>query len=78
MLQQTSNDYNAGVRFINEHTLGGFANRVVVGATPSWNSVSDDRFVNIAGRRGDRTGDSEQRSRNLTAYAEDQFGGHRA
>lgn len=73
VLQQRSNDYNLGVRYVAEHSLGGFANRVVLGASPSWNDVSDDRFVNVAGQKGAPTAASEQRSSNLTAYAEDQL-----
>jgi iron complex outermembrane receptor protein len=73
VLQQRSNDFNAGIRFINEQMLGTYANRIVIGATPSWNQVSDDRFVNVAGRKGAPAAASEQRSSNLTAYAEDQF-----
>jgi iron complex outermembrane receptor protein len=73
VLQQRSNDYNVGVRYINEQMLGGYGNRIVIGATPSWNRVSDDRFVNVAGTKGARTGASDQRSSNLTAFAEDQF-----
>jgi iron complex outermembrane receptor protein len=73
VLQQRSNDYNAGVRYITERTLAGRANRMVIGATPSWNRVNDDRFVNLAGRKAARTAASEQRSRNLTAYAQDEL-----
>ncbi len=73
LLQQRSNDYNAGIRYINEGTLAGRANRLVFGASPSWNRVNDDRFVNLAGRKGARTGASDQRSSNFTAYAEDQL-----
>ncbi len=73
VLQQRSNDYNVGVRYITEQSLGGFANRLVLGASPSWNDVSDDRFVNVAGQKGAPTAASEQRSRNLTAYAQDEL-----
>ena len=73
VLQQRSNDYNAGIRYITSQSLAGHANRLVFGATPSWNRVSDDRFVNVAGARGAPTAASDQRSRNLTAYAEDQL-----
>jgi iron complex outermembrane receptor protein len=73
VLQQRSDDYNMGVRYIDEHSLGGFTNRLVFGASPSWNRVSDDRFANVAGNKGSRTAESRQRSRNFTAFAEDQF-----
>lgn len=73
VLQQRSNDYNLGLRYVDERVLAGHGNRFIVGAAPSWNRVADDRYVNLAGRRGARTAGSEQRSRNLALYAEDQF-----
>jgi iron complex outermembrane recepter protein len=73
VLQQRSNDVNAGVRYLDERPLAGRANRLVMGVAPSWNRVSDDRFVNVAGRKGARTAQSEQRSRNLTVYIENQL-----
>ena len=73
VLQQRSNDYNASIRYVTTQSAGGHANRLVFGATPSWNRVSDDRFVNVAGTKGAPTAASEQRSRNLTVYAEDQL-----
>ena len=76
VLQQRSNDYNASVRYITTQSLGGHANRLVFGATPSWNRVNDDRFVNVAGAKGAPTAASVQRSRNLTVYAEDQLEMH--
>jgi len=74
VIQQRSNDYNVGARYVADSALAGRDNRIVFGVAPSWNSVNDDRFVNLAGTKGARTGASEQRSRNLSAYAEDQFG----
>ena len=73
VLQQRSNDYNVGMRYVVEQPLAGLANRLVLGASPSWNDVSDDRFVNVGGQKGAPTASSEQHSSNLTAYAEDQL-----
>lgn len=73
LLQQRSNDFNVGVRYVDEHELAGHGNRFIVGVSPSWNRVNDDRFVNVAGQKGARTAASEQRSRNFTAYAENEF-----
>jgi iron complex outermembrane receptor protein len=73
VLQQRSDDYNLGIRYIDEHSIAGLTNRLVLGAAPSWNRLSDDRFANVAGNSGARTAQSVQRSRNLTAYAEDQL-----
>jgi iron complex outermembrane receptor protein len=73
VLQQRSNDYNVGARYVTEHAIGGLANRFVLGAAPSWNEVSDDRFLNVAGEKGAPAAASDQRSRNLTAYAQDEL-----
>lgn len=72
-LQQRSNDFYGGVRFVDEHALGSRANRLIVGFTPSWNRVNDDRFVNVAGEKGARTAQSTQRSQNFSVYAENQL-----
>jgi iron complex outermembrane receptor protein len=73
VLQQRSNDYNAGFRYVDEHAIAGRTNRIVFGASPSWNRVNDDRFTNVAGGKGARAAESDQRSRNVTVYAEDQL-----
>lgn len=73
VLQQRSDDLNAGIRYLAEQQLVGRANRVIVGVGRAWNHVEDDRFVNVAGQRGARTAESRQRSQNLTAFAEDQL-----
>lgn len=73
LLQQRSNDCNVGVRFVDEHLLGGHSNRLVIGLSPSWNRVNDDRFANVAGAKGARTAASDQQSRNLNAYAQNEL-----
>src|SRR5688572_21239745 len=73
VLQQRSNDYNAGVRYVDERGVGAHANRLIMGVAPSWNRVNDDRFVNLAGEKGARTAESRQQSRNFTLYLEDQL-----
>jgi iron complex outermembrane receptor protein len=73
VLQQRSNDVNAGIRYLDRRPLAGRANRLIVGLAPSWNRVRDDRFVNVAGSKGARTAQSEQHSRNFTLYVENQL-----
>ena len=73
VLQQRSNDAYAGIRYVDEHDLADRTNRFIVGLSPSWNSVNDDRFVNVAGRKGARTAQSRQHSQNYSAYAENQL-----
>ena len=73
VLDQRSTDGAAGVRYVGEIELGAVTHRVSVGATPSWNRVEDDRFVNQAGRAGTRTAQSTQRSRNVAFHAQDEL-----
>lgn len=73
VLEQRSDDYNLSARYTNEAQIAGRANRLVLGLTPSWNTVGDDRFVNEGGQAGARTAQSRQRARNLTLYAEDEW-----
>jgi iron complex outermembrane receptor protein len=73
LLQQRSNDWYGGVRYVDERALGGRANRFIIGFTPAWNTVNDDRFVNAAGRKGARTARSTQHSQNFTLYAENEL-----
>ena len=73
VLQQRSNDFTAGLRYVDEHRLGDRPNRLVLGAVSFWNSVEDDRFVNVRGTRGARTAESTQRATNVTLYAENHW-----
>jgi iron complex outermembrane receptor protein len=73
VLQQRSNDWTAGLRYVDERPLADRPNRLVVGAVSFWNTVEDDRFVNLAGTRGARTAESTQRAANVTLYAENQW-----
>lgn len=72
VLAQQSDDYVASIRYVDESVWFGRANRLIVGLTPSWNYVKDDRFVNIAGRKGARTAESRQRSENVSLYAQNE------
>jgi iron complex outermembrane receptor protein len=73
VLQQRSNDYNAGFRYIDRHTLGGLDNRFIIGFSPSWNDVDDDRWANVGGRPGVRTAESKQTSRNRVVFAQNEL-----
>lgn len=73
VLQQRSNDWTAGLRYVDERRLADRPNRLVLGAVSFWNTVEDDRFVNVAGTRGARTAESTQRAANVTLYAENQW-----
>lgn len=70
VLAQRSNDIGAEARYEREGSLAGRRNLFVAGFSPSAGIVQDDRFVNVAGRRGARTADGETTSLNLDVYAE--------
>lgn len=67
-------DYGAFGRIMNESTIGGFKNRLLVGVNVH-NGITDaDQFVNSAGAiKGAMTSSSRNDSKNTTAYIEDQF-----
>ncbi len=71
VLDQESNDFGTDVRYENEATLRGRANRLVLGVSPSLGFVDDNRFVNVAGNRGARTAAGKTTSTNVDVYAED-------
>lgn len=71
VLEQRSDDGLAGLRWTHAVRRGMTSHEFTLGAQPSWNSMLDDRFVNVNGEAGARTARSRQRSRNLVAWAED-------
>lgn len=73
VLDQVSNDYGLSLRYVTEAPLSGHANRFVVGFVPQWGTVTDNRFVNIQGTAGARTGQARQESSNYVLYAENSF-----
>jgi iron complex outermembrane receptor protein len=73
VLHQDSDDGGAGVRYVSEGSLARHRNQLVVGALANVGRLKDDRFTNVGGHDGLRTGDSVQRSSNLSLYAENQF-----
>lgn len=70
VIDQVSNDYGVSLRYVTDATLAGGRNRIVVGFVPQWGTVEDNRFVNVGGQPGARTGESTQRSSNYVLYAE--------
>ena len=70
VIDQVSNDYGVGLRYVTQAPLAGYQNQFVVGFIPQWGTVNDNRFVNVQGTAGARTGQSEQDSSNYVLYAE--------
>ncbi len=73
VLEQGSDDYGINARFISDQQLLGNKNQLIVGTFLSAGKVSDDRFANIGGQPGVRTAQAQQRSRNYTIFAENQY-----
>ncbi len=73
VLDVVSNDYGLSLRYVTETPLAGHANRFVVGFIPQWGTAMDNRFVNVEGRAGARTGKARQESSNYVLYAENSF-----
>jgi iron complex outermembrane receptor protein len=73
VIDQLSNDYGLSLRYVTEAPLAGHQNRFVVGFIPQWGTVNDNRFVNVQGQAGARTGQSKQDSSNYALYAENSF-----
>ncbi len=72
VLDIVSEDYGADVRYTTDGTLFGRRNIFTMGFTPVRGDNKDDRFANVFGARGARTGESEQTAVNLDLYAENQ------
>ncbi|WP_194722199.1 TonB-dependent receptor family protein [Noviherbaspirillum malthae] len=72
VLEQDSDDYGVSARYVGKQTLFGRKNQLVVGASLAAGRLEDDRFRNVGGQPGARTGESEQRSSNTTVFAENQ------
>jgi iron complex outermembrane receptor protein len=70
VIDQVSNDYGIGLRYVTEAPLAGYQNRFVVGFVPQWGTVNDNRYVNVQGAAGARTAQSKQDSANYVLYAE--------
>jgi iron complex outermembrane receptor protein len=73
VLEQESDDWGASVRVVNDTPLAGFRNRLVAGLNWQRGETRDDRFVNVGGRPGARTNQTDQVAENLEIYAEDQL-----
>lgn len=66
-------DYGAFARAIDERGIAGHANRLVVGVTLHNGDTDAKQYVNVAGDKGAKTFDVDQKSRNVSAYAENTF-----
>ena len=66
-------DYGAFVRGTDEREIAGHANRLVVGVNLHNGENDAKQYQNLKGDKGLKTFDAEQKSQNLSAYAENTF-----
>ena len=73
VIDQLSNDFGVSLR--NDYTADvlGHKNNLIFGLSPTWGYLTDKRYENNFGKRGDMFADSDQFSLNLDAYLQEQF-----
>lgn len=72
LLEQSSDDLGGGMRLVDERDWGGRRNIFTAGINVHSGYVDDDRFINLAGQRGNRTTQREQTAINYEIFAEEQ------
>jgi iron complex outermembrane recepter protein len=72
VLDIENDDYGASVRFVNESEFWERENEFTLGFIPQRGLAKDDRFANILGGKGERTGQSYQTAEGWALYAENQ------
>ncbi|MEW6302500.1 MAG: TonB-dependent receptor, partial [Verrucomicrobiota bacterium] len=72
VIDQNSHDVGINARYHIDGELFGRRNQFTIGLGPTYGWLEDNRFLNVGGQRGARTGDSQQISYNLDLYAENQ------
>lgn len=70
-LDYTVDDYGAFARLVDDRTIGGLRNRLIVGANLHNGTIDTDQYVNIAATKGALVASMVDKSRNLSFYAED-------
>jgi len=73
VLDQNSDDYGLSARYISDQRLFGNRNQFILGTILLKGDLDDDRFRNVGGQPGARTGQSSQRSSNNSIFAENQY-----
>lgn len=73
VLDIDSNDYGLSLQYTKEGQLAGHRNVVVAGLNAARGVAKDDRYTNVAGRPGVRTGESEQTALALDFFVENRY-----
>jgi iron complex outermembrane recepter protein len=66
-------DYGTFGRLLDERRIGGFKNRLLVGANLHNGTVDTDQYVNAGGQKGALLSSSKNDSKNFTVYIENSF-----
>ncbi|MGE0023725.1 MAG: TonB-dependent receptor family protein [Hyphomicrobium sp.] len=66
-------DYGGFARVTDESLIGGYRNRLIAGVNVHDGEIDTKQYVNNLGRKGALTTDSDDTSRNVSAYAENHF-----
>lgn len=73
-LDYTVRDYGGFIRATDDSQISGFNNRLVVGANIHNGKIDNDQYVNLTGGiKGALAASNIDRSKNISAYAEDTF-----
>lgn len=72
VLDVNSNDFGFDARYVSEIPLAGRKNILTMGFNPALGTATDDRYANVFGTAGARTGQSDQTAVNINLYAENQ------
>ncbi|MEN3950945.1 TonB-dependent receptor [Iodidimonas sp. SYSU 1G8] len=73
-LDFTVDDYGGFVRAVDDRTLGGFRNRLIVGANVQNGKIDTEQFVNLPGAvKGPLASSTVDTSKNISFYAENSF-----
>jgi iron complex outermembrane receptor protein len=73
VLDNVALNYGFELTYVHDGNLGGRRNELVVGFSPQWGTVDEQRFENVAGQSGDLVADFETSARNVGFFFEDQF-----
>lgn len=70
-LDFTVDDYGGFVRAVDDRTVGGMHNRLIVGANIQNGTIDTNQYVNVAAAKGALAASMVDKSKNVSAYAED-------
>ncbi len=74
VIDYDSHNLGGEARYTYSGDLFGKDNQLMMGFSPTFSWITDDRFVNAGGRRGARTGELDSLAYNLDLFFEDQLG----